>query len=249
MTRLIVNADDFGLSRANTLGIIYAYENGIVRSTTMMVNQPDAILAGSLMKEHPGLGVGLHLNITVGRPVCDHLKTIVDEQGNFQSKVFYEKDSVFDKEEIYMEYHAQIERFIALTGKKPTHLDQHHSYINKPAHIEAMKRISDEYHIPIREGKRIYGDDYHYERVDLTREYYDTGVDIDFFIKNKGNLLAHDTIEMMTHPGFCDDSLLAWSGYSWQRVKELTIFIDPRVKKWVEDNHVELINYTSIKNT
>ena len=40
--RLIVNADDFGISKAVTLGILEAHERGVVTSTTMMCNMPDA---------------------------------------------------------------------------------------------------------------------------------------------------------------------------------------------------------------
>ena len=40
--KLIVNADDFGLTDGVTLGILHAMEHGIVTSTTMMVNTPGA---------------------------------------------------------------------------------------------------------------------------------------------------------------------------------------------------------------
>ena len=68
--RLIVNADDFGVTAGVSRGILDAVRHGVVRSTTAMVNLPgEAALdaeAGSLA----ALGIGLHLNLTWGRPVA-----------------------------------------------------------------------------------------------------------------------------------------------------------------------------------
>ena len=52
MTKLIVNADDFGLSEAVNYGIISAYKNGIVRSTTIMAGMPAFDHAVELLKEN-----------------------------------------------------------------------------------------------------------------------------------------------------------------------------------------------------
>ena len=60
--KLILNADDFGMCESVTNGIIKAYQEGVVRSTTMMVTMPFAKEAVKLMEENTGLGVGLHLN-------------------------------------------------------------------------------------------------------------------------------------------------------------------------------------------
>jgi len=70
MKKLIVNADDFGRSPGINRGILDAHLNGIVTSTTVMINYPDAApgLEQALLKA-PDLGIGLHLNLTSGRPV------------------------------------------------------------------------------------------------------------------------------------------------------------------------------------
>ena len=52
MTKIIVNADDFGLSEAVNYGIISAYKNGIVRSTTIMPGMPAFEHAIGLLKEN-----------------------------------------------------------------------------------------------------------------------------------------------------------------------------------------------------
>jgi chitin disaccharide deacetylase len=58
MKRLIVNADDFGFTRGVSLGIIRAFKEGILTSTTMMANGDAFEHAVVLAKEHPNLAVG-----------------------------------------------------------------------------------------------------------------------------------------------------------------------------------------------
>lgn len=64
--KLIVNADDFGLTSGVTYGIYDAMCRGVVTSTTMMVNTSATLLAAQLAKREPALAVGLHVNISLG---------------------------------------------------------------------------------------------------------------------------------------------------------------------------------------
>src|SRR5690606_7724277 len=67
---LIVNADDFGLSDGVTAGIVRAWREGVVTSTSAMINMdgaPERVAAAR--RSCPELPIGLHLNITAGRPV------------------------------------------------------------------------------------------------------------------------------------------------------------------------------------
>ena len=68
--KLIINADDFGMSVGTTYGILSAMERGIVSSTTFMVNGLATELAASIAKRN-GLNVGLHFNISLFRPLTD----------------------------------------------------------------------------------------------------------------------------------------------------------------------------------
>src|SRR5256885_16938520 len=74
--RLVVNADDFGLSTGVNRGILEAHAAGVVSSVSVLVNAPgwtDALRrlrdVGPAPAPAPGLGVGLHLHLTMGRPV------------------------------------------------------------------------------------------------------------------------------------------------------------------------------------
>lgn len=245
MVKLIVNADDFGLCESNTLGIIEAYKNGIVRSTTMMANQPYAKEAAKLMKEYPGLGVGLHLNLTVGTPLCKDLKTIVDENGHFINQFSYQNRKV-DINEIKKEYQAQMDEFIELTGQLPTHIDHHHSYTLIPEQLGLIKALADQYDLPMR-GGMVFENDYAYENVEFIQSFYDNTATLDWFLENKGQLDQYEIVEMMSHPGYAFLDLFNWTSYTWQRVRELTVLTNPKVKDYLSEHNIELINYTQIK--
>lgn len=81
--QLIVNADDFGMTQANTIGILVAHSQGIVTSTTCMMNMPYAHFALKQAQNYPHLGVGVHLVLTVGRPLIDGAHSYTDANGNF----------------------------------------------------------------------------------------------------------------------------------------------------------------------
>lgn len=87
MKHLIINADDFGLSPGVNQGIAEAYQAGGISSTTVMVNMPGFTDAVRLASLHPGLGVGLHFNLTYGRPVSDPrlIPSLIQADGRFHS--------------------------------------------------------------------------------------------------------------------------------------------------------------------
>src|SRR5207244_5428601 len=81
---LIVNADDYGLTAGVSRGIIDAHRRGIVTSTTLLVNRPvDPALIEALQSS--GLGVGLHMNLTLGPPVAPakRVASLLDGEGRF----------------------------------------------------------------------------------------------------------------------------------------------------------------------
>src|SRR5580658_10488040 len=64
--RLVVNADDFGLSPSVNQAVVRAYREGILTSASLMVNEPGFDEAVQLARENPKLGVGLHLTLLHG---------------------------------------------------------------------------------------------------------------------------------------------------------------------------------------
>ena len=135
---LIVNADDFGLTRGVSRGILESYRRGIVTSTTLMVNR-DADPAQLEDLRSSGMGVGLHVNLTLGAPVSDtkRVASLLDDAGQFVRDARAQAQRA-RPEEARIEIGNQIEAFRRLMGRFPTHLDSHHHVArdgNRLAHI------------------------------------------------------------------------------------------------------------------
>jgi predicted glycoside hydrolase/deacetylase ChbG (UPF0249 family) len=123
---LIVNADDFNLTEGVTRGILDGHRHGIITSTTVMVNLPGLTRTRDLAREASGLGLGLHVNLTLGAPVLpvDAVPSLVDGAGHFvrdRTRVG-ESGAML---EIRAEIAAQARRFEEVFGRRPTHLDTH----------------------------------------------------------------------------------------------------------------------------
>jgi predicted glycoside hydrolase/deacetylase ChbG (UPF0249 family) len=85
--RLIVNADDFGLSEAVNEAVIRAFIEGVLTSCSLMVTGEACAHAVRLAQAHPGLAVGIHLVTVMGRAVLPptEIPTLVDTAGHFAS--------------------------------------------------------------------------------------------------------------------------------------------------------------------
>jgi predicted glycoside hydrolase/deacetylase ChbG (UPF0249 family) len=142
--RLIVNADDLGLSRGITDGIFFAHQQGIVTSTSYMVNQPASDYAAERLQNYPSLDVGIHLNLCQGRPVLPPcaVPTLVGSDGYFLPPSRMARRLTLwraSAKEILNEFCAQIDRMTA-AGLKPSHADSHHRFHFYPAAAMAFEK-------------------------------------------------------------------------------------------------------------
>lgn len=129
MKKLIINADDFGLNDTATDAIAECFLNGAVTSTTMIVNSPSVYRAASFARSNPGLGVGLHFNLTWGKPISSaaSIPALVSPNGEFHSRERLAKLLLLrrvPRSQINRELYAQLDRFRSL-GLEPTHVDSH----------------------------------------------------------------------------------------------------------------------------
>ena len=241
--RLIMNADDFGMTLGNTIATLYAHTHGIVTSTTCMMNMPYAEFALNEAKKYPNLGVGIHLVLTVGRPLVDGAKSYTDENGDFIRPANYpDKKPHADPEELYVEWKAQIEKFIQLAGKKPTHIDSHHHVHLIPEHLEVVKRLAKEYDLPMRQREQVYDG---YEFIPLFSRMYDENANYDFVVEKFKEF--EGSVEFMCHPAFIDQRLAGMTSYLYPRLKEFDLLVSDELQNFIKENNIELINFTDLK--
>lgn len=243
MSKLIVNADDFGYCEGVNYGIISAHRNGIVTSTTIMANMPGFDHAVNLLKENKNLGCGVHMTLSCNKPLNENLKSLVDENGMFYRRINEEIINKIDLDELYIEFCSQIDK-VKNAGVEITHLDSHHHVHTIPYFKEVIKCILDKYNLKIRGGF-----DYKFEGknvIPCIGSFYDKNVNIDFFSKNIEKIKSYDICDLMTHPAFIDNYLLNSTSYSTQRVKEHEILISQELKELLKENEIDLVNYKDI---
>lgn len=149
---LIVNADDLGLSEAITDGILEAHDCGIVTSASAVVNAPaSAESITRAVAAAPRLGVGLHVNLTEGRPLSP-APSLIGPDGQFLSAAeWLRAPERFRPEDIERELGAQSDRFERLAGRRPDHLDSHQHLAGfHPALFGAFLGLARALDVPVR---------------------------------------------------------------------------------------------------
>ena len=273
-TRLIVNSDDYGRSSGVSRGIREAHANGIVTSTTCMMNylniDDDIPLA---LKETPNLGMGVHLILTSGSPLLppDKISTLTTADGIFpQYDPFLAGLDQIDLAQLKAEWRAQIQKFIHLAGRNPTHLDSHHhaAYFSERL-FRTMLELAQEFSCAIRQPAAQPGDDligipdslHEAVREFVPRllgefstptpdafyaSFYDEEATKELLLQTIQDLPPNGVYELMCHPGHVDAYLIASTIYARQRESELAILIDSDIKQAIDNRHIQLTTFATL---
>ena len=141
-----MNADDLGLAAGVDRGILEAHDAGAVSSASMLVTLDDFEPAAGLARAAPSLGVGLHLDLVLGRPVTSARSLIDPRTGAFRPlgalarRAFSRR---IDPSDVEAECAAQIAR-LRRAGFAVTHLDSHRHAHCLPGVWPAVLRASRE---------------------------------------------------------------------------------------------------------
>ncbi|MBL4888575.1 MAG: ChbG/HpnK family deacetylase [Candidatus Lindowbacteria bacterium] len=127
---VVINADDLGIHPAVNAGILRAYKEGVVTSTSLM-SCGEAFEEGiELLNENPGLGVGVHLTLVEQKPLSDpdNVGSLVDHTGHmpFDPATFVKGwcSGKIRRQDVLQELNLQIKRAID-AGVRPSHFDSH----------------------------------------------------------------------------------------------------------------------------
>ncbi len=260
---LIVTADDLGHDVERNRGILEAHRDGILTQASILANGPALEDALARLAQAPKLGVGLHLNLSEGKPVARRLRTLVGEDG-----LFLGKDAVrqalrkgrVDPDEIRRETEAQIGKLRA-RDVAVTHLDGHqhvHLYpVAREAIAEAASRcglstvrIPDET-VQARDAvladRRVRIGEYVKLSAAARPVYRRRGFSgatgfLGMALSGRMTVerlqaslggVRKEWTELMTHPGYPDIAAGEFSGF--ERENELRILTDPTVGAWIRE--------------
>ena len=245
--KVIMNADDFGFSKGVNWAILEGFQQGILTSTSLMVNMPGFDHAVSLMKQYPDLlHVGIHLVTTAQYSIVKGLKTLTDENDHFyRDPQIIEKS---DQSELDLEYQAQMDKFLA-TGLHPDHIDFH--VCTTPKQLKAAMKLAQKYNLPMRAQTQeieaiLAQNGIRYAPCHIP-DFYDHGT-VEMLLKllNRSLKEQRESVEFALHPAYVDQTLLELSSYNIQRAKELATLMDPRVMGFIQEHSIEFIHFGNI---
>jgi chitin disaccharide deacetylase len=147
--RLIVNADDFGLTAGVNRGIVEAHHSGIVTSTTLMANSAAFDDAVQLAQSNPKLSVGCHLVLVDGSPLlgADKVPSLMDSRNrshfrqSISSFALRAMSGRLDAKEIEAEATTQI-RKLQSAGIQISHIDTHKHTHMFPRVLDSLLRAA-----------------------------------------------------------------------------------------------------------
>jgi len=260
--KLLVQSDDYGITKGAAQGALEAIRNGIVRNTGLFANMTWAEECVEWIRPYFNqIAFGLDLNMSTGPALCN-AEQIPDLLQSNQMFLSSSMNRALDTDQnqndhcavieaqIRLEFEAQIQQYIKLTGKKPDYLHGH-AY-----GTETTLKIS-------RELAQKYGCRY---SMDLANEIKDMKMagmgwykfpptyenqladdPISFITADTDGLLKHQYAYLITHCGYCDAPLIQLSSFNLNRLKDLEAMTSATIKDWVKENHIELINYNDLK--
>ncbi len=149
---LIINGDDFGYSSAVNQAILQAHREGVLTSTSLMVNERATDEAVQIARATPSLAVGLHLVLVLGRATLSpaQIPHLVDADGKFTNsplvagvKYFFSSAA---RREMRREMRAQFEKFVA-TGLPFSHVDGHTHLHMHPVIFDELLKLCEEFQV------------------------------------------------------------------------------------------------------
>jgi hopanoid biosynthesis associated protein HpnK len=267
--RLIVTADDFGLSEGINQGIIDCSRNGIVTRASLIANGPSFDHAVSLAKQHKELRIGVHLTLIEEKPVSnpERIRSIVRTHdanfyANYKQLIIRYFLNRVNPHEIYIEFEAQIEKILN-AGLSINHVDSHQHLHMLPGIFSIVVTLAKKYGIrkirfpccrisrsnSVKETLVTLLGSINKSKLDGSFEL----TDYCFGLAESGNLHKNDllrlisdgncnTVEIIAHPGYADKSYRARYGYwMYKPEQEFAALTDQDVKNTVRSKGVELI--------
>lgn len=256
--KLLVQSDDYGITIGTARGTIRAIQDGPVRNTGLFANMPWAEEVTECISpyfEH--IAFGIDLNMVNGPSVLGYseVPSLCHEDGIFLS---IKENRALDNEEngndhvnseqVYREFRAQIERFIAITGRLPDYVHPHAYQTKKTEAV--IRRLAQEYSIPYSMDFSKLND-----AVMPSMGWYTYGTmeqqlredPLNYLLEDRTGYLHHEYGWLITHCGELDSDTLHLP-FNICRLRDLEAMTDPRMKQWIDHNGIELITFRDIKN-
>lgn len=250
--KVIINADDFGLSLGICKAIDELMKLGAISDTTVMMLTPD-VAEGA--KQYPYVFLnnkaGVHLQLP-GKIalIQSETKHIINEENIKKEDVLK-----LDKQQVFDEWDSQIMRFIRMFKQRPTHIDSHMGYHRTAEFREVYLALAQKYKVPVRGGEAPFPSIMRTYNVNGTTRFVRgwSGKELPYGTLKKKLLELkkcsdpmQDVIEITCHPGYVDNVLCERSRLTIGRRHDYNEVLDIYKTNWLKTNGFELVNFNSL---
>ncbi len=270
---LIVNADDYNTNPERNRGIIEAAQKGIVTSASALTNTAGLDSALAALSQELGPHIGVHLNLTSGRPLMQGVHSLTGEEGDFLTKASVWSRALrrcYNPDELRREWSAQIEAFCR-SGLHPDHLDGNNHLHIFPGCVRICAELAVRFNIrcvrlplePLRAPglccrsglKRFFIAVLAVRARSVFRAFglcmpnrmfgisFPAAGDTDSLCRFL-KALPPGTTELMCHPGYPSPGMPGFSGAG--REQELLALTSPAVSAALVKQHIRLVSFSDI---
>lgn len=247
MKLLLLRADDLGFSEAVNYGIERTIRHGLIRNCGVMVNMDATVHAADLVRDLPCC-LGLHCNVSVGRPLCppEQVPSLVNEDGCFHSSRQYREaeEELASVEDISRELTAQYYRFVSLFGRQPAYFEAH---AVKSRHLaQALELVAEKnglFYQPSFQDFCLGG----VHVINTPNHSMEPDYDARQALKMELSKVQDGSCHLyVCHPGYLDYFLLRNSSLTLPRAAEADMLCDPDVARWLSEQGFQLVTYAQL---
>lgn len=249
--KLIVRADDLGISEAVNYGILKSVKDGVVTAVGLMPNMKYAKHGVELLKE-TNICLGQHTNISLDKPLSppELIPSLVNENGEFYSskEINSRKVDTIDIQECELEIEAQLQRFIEITGKKPDYFEGHAVFSKN--YFIALTNVAKKHQLFYdapgfdKEWEKEFGiKGLGFQKLD-ENNLYDPK---QYMEENLENILKNECTIAVFHPGFLDQYILTHSSYTKIRAMECEFLCSSWFSDWLANHQIKLVDFKNYR--
>lgn len=249
LNEIIIRADDLGYSEGVNYGICKTVREGLIRNVGFMVNMPASAHGYALIRDLD-VCLGLHINVSAGRPICspDIIPSLVQADGTFHTSAQYAAATAdfVAVDQAMLEIYAQYQRFRQITGREPDYFECH--AVSSGNLSRAMALAAQQYHLPYQPASfdgspTTFGPHIIYPWMGSHAPSYDPQ---DFLQHMLSNLHPDGYDLMIFHPGYLDDDILTHSSLTLPRVKEVTAACSAQTRALLAAHGIQLRTYRDL---
>lgn len=262
--KLLVQSDDYGITRAVSRGCIHGIEHGVVRNTGLFANMHWVQECVTWIRPYlDRIAFGIDLNASTGPSILGHdrVPVLTHEDGTFlgsrENRALDTDENGHDHlaahaDQLEAEFRAQIERFIKLVGKKPDYIHNHAYGTLTTDRI--TRELAKEYGVLCSVGLQDRP-----EVAAMGMGWYKWGGPeeqltedpLAYITSDHDGLLASgkEWGYIVSHCGYADAELFGLTSFTLCRPMDLACMTSPELSAWLDENHIQLASFNDLPRT